>query len=198
MSKMEENIKKTEKIIEGLLFWKNEPMTFIELAKLTEAPPEDIQAALISLKESLSNRGIVLLESEDEVMLGTSPLVSEIIEKISKDELSKELSKSALETLSIVLYKGPIRRSEIDYIRGVNSQFILRHLETRGLVEKFQSDTDSRVYLYKSTFDLLSHLGISRVEDLPEYEALKIAIDNFEQESTEEKTLEAEPSDSQI
>ena len=85
----------------------------------------------------------------------------------------KDLGKAGLETLSIILYRGPATRRDIDYIRGVNSQFILRNLLIRGLVEKIQNPDDQRTFFYKPTFQLLSYLGIGKLEDLPEYLTMK-------------------------
>jgi segregation and condensation protein B len=79
------------------------------------------------------------------------------------------LTKSSLETLSIVLYKNGVSRSEIDYIRGVNSSFILRNLIVRGLIEKITDPKDSRRLLYRPTFDALSFMGITSIEQLPNY-----------------------------
>ena len=69
-------------------------------------------------------------------MLGTAPQMSATVETLTKEELMKDLGKAGLETISIILYKGPISRAEIDYIRGVQSNFILRNLLVRGLIEK--------------------------------------------------------------
>ena len=155
--------------IEALLFLHSEPLSKTELAKILGKNSEEIENALFVLEERLEMRGIILLSKEEEVMLATSPEMSEIIERMRKEELSKELGKAGLETLSIVLYKAPITRSEIDYLRGVNSNFILRNLLIRGLIEKVSNPQDQRSYLYKPTFELLSFLGIKQVEDLPEY-----------------------------
>ena len=117
-----------------------------------------------------------------------------MIEELCKEELSRDLGKAGLETLSIVLYRGPITRSGIDYIRGVNSTFILRNLLIRGLVEKIPNPNDQRSFLYRATFDLLSHLGIPRVEDLPEYgntnESIEKFIEEFSNESNGEQQEE--------
>ncbi len=174
-----------EQIIEGILFWKGEPMTRAKLAELTKTTVSDVEVSLAHLAETLSARGITLQQNGDEVMLRTSKIVSGIIEEMTRDELSKELSKATLETLSIVLYMSPVRRSTIDYIRGVNSQFSLRHLETRGLVEKISDEKDSRIYLYKPTFDALSFLGVSKIEDLPGYTDTKSKIEEFYRQKEE-------------
>ena len=84
-----------------------------------------------------------------------------------------------METLSIILYQGPISRSDIDYIRGVNSQFILRNLLIRGLIERIDNPNDARSFLYKVSINLLANLGINKIEELPEYEQVKKDIDLF-------------------
>ncbi len=155
--------------IEAILFFKAEPLTIKKLAELTNQPEETIQQALGELKQTLQGRGIALLEKDNTVILGTAPEVSGLIESIIKEELNKDLGKAGLETLAIVLYKGPVSRAEIDYIRGVNSSFILRNLTVRGLVEKINKEGDNRTFLYRPTFELLAHLGLTSVTDLPNY-----------------------------
>ena len=117
-------------------------------------------------------------------MLGTAKELSSLIQVITQENISTDLGKSGLETLSIILYRGPISRTDIDYIRGVNSQFIIRNLLVRGLIERVDNPKDSRSYLYTSSLELLAHLGLSKVTDLPDYEAVSKDIDSFQQ-STE-------------
>lgn len=162
-----------ESKIEGLLFYKAEDMKISKLSEILNASEDDIKNALIKLEESLTKRGIVLLKKDDSVTLGTNSELSTLIESIRKDEISKELSKASLETLSIILYKNGVSRSEIDYIRGVNSSFIIRNLLIRGLVEKITDPNDSRRMLYKPTFDTLSFMGVSSIDNLPNYEEIK-------------------------
>ena len=162
-----------DKKIEAILFWKGEPMKLKKLADMFDVSVHDIQFGINTLKEGLQNRGVALIEKEDEVMLATAPEFGEIIENLTKEELSKDLGKASLETLSIVLYQGPIKRSEIDYIRGVNSQFILRNLLVRGLIDKITDPKDARTFVYKPSFELLAHLGVKNIEELPEYEAVR-------------------------
>jgi segregation and condensation protein B len=168
--------------IEALLFFKGEGVKIKELMKLLKTDKEDVENALLELKEKLSDRGIGLIRKEDEVMLGTVSEMSDLIEEIRKEELTKDLGKAGAETLSIVLYKGPITRAEIDYIRGVNSTFILRNLLIRGLVEKVPNPKDQRSFLYKPTLELLSYLGISGIEELPEFDTVQSEIKTFIQE----------------
>lgn len=157
--------------IEALLFYKGEPVKKTELASYFKTTQEDVAAALVTLSQTLSTRGIRLLETQDEVTLGTAPEMSSFLEDLRRQELSKELSKASLETLSVILYKNGATRGDIDYLRGVNGSFILRNLSARGLIEKVPHPEDSRKMLYKPTFDLLRFLGVTDISSLPEYAA---------------------------
>ena len=165
--------------IEAVLFFKAEPVSIRALGKMLQVDEEDILAALEILKEKLQNRGIKLLLKDAEVSLGTAPAASALIETLQKEELSRDLGKAGLETLSAIVYQGPITRAELDYIRGVNSAFILRNLLIRGLIEKISNPKDQRSFLYRPTFELLSHLGITKIEDLPEYDTVRREIASF-------------------
>jgi segregation and condensation protein B len=163
--------------IEAILFWKGEPVPVAKLAQILKKSNDEITAALVLLEKNLEGRGLELVYNEGSVLLGTHKDASSLIEALTKEELMKDLGKAGLETLSIILYRGPVARRDIDYIRGVNSNFILRNLLIRGLVEKVQSTTDERVFLYKPTFELLSYLGISKLEDLPEFQDVRREIE---------------------
>jgi segregation and condensation protein B len=165
-----------EKTIESLIFYKNEPVEIKKIAKLLEAGEKEVKEALQNLDKSLENRGICLVMTESEAGLATAPEISRFMDKIAKDEMSGEIGKAGLETLAIVLYNGPVSRREVDFIRGVNSTFILRNLAVRGLVEREQDPKDQRVVKYKSSLSLLSHLGIKSKEELPEFDKFRSAI----------------------
>ena len=158
-----------EKKIEALLFWKGEPLKRKKLAEIFNVKNEEISEALEKLKKVHQERGVVFLEKDDEVILGTAPELSDFFEKLQKEELNKDLSKASLETLSIILYKNGVSKANIDYIRGVNSGFTLRALSVRGLIERITDQKDNRRYIYKPSFELLSFMGIKSVEELPDY-----------------------------
>ncbi len=166
---MENNL---ESKIEAILFFKGEPVSRKKLADILKVGQTEINEGIKKLKENLQNRGVVLLENDNEITLGTAPELSKLIEHLQKEELSRELSKASLETLSIVLYKNGVSRVEIDYIRGVNSSFTLRALSVRGLVEKTIDKKDSRRYIYRPSFELLSYMGVKSVEELPDWSEL--------------------------
>lgn len=155
--------------IESILFVTGEPVSEKKLAKALEISQGEVRQALEELRGDYNNRGIVVLQKEDEWQFGTSPECAGLIEHLVKSEFTEELSRAALETLTIVAYRGPLTRHDLDFIRGVNSSFMLRNLLLRGLIERVENPKDARSYLYKISFDFLKHLGLARVEDLPHY-----------------------------
>jgi len=160
----------TAKLIQALLFYKGEPQSKSALMKSLAKSDAEIEQAIGELRTALDGQGIVLLETGDTYTLATSTEASELLETMRKEELSKELSKASVETLAIIAYTGATTRHEIDYIRGVNSSFILRALLIRGLVEKFPNPKDSRTFIYKPSMDLLAFIGSINERDFPEYE----------------------------
>lgn len=158
--------------IETILFWRAEPISISKLAQVLDKSEGEISGALAILEKNLENRGVSLLRKNNEVLLGTNPDAGQLIEKLTREELSRDLGKAGLETLTTILYKQPISRAEIDYIRGVNSTFILRHLMVRGLVERVSNPSDARGFLYRPTFALLQHLGLKKLADLPDHDIL--------------------------
>lgn len=171
--------------IEALLFYKGEPVSVRFLAQTLGVSEDKVREGFDALDRELIGRGLTLIRNGDDACLGTAPVMGSLIEGLIKEELSKDLGKAGLETLAIVLYRGPVARSEINYIRGVNSNYILRALMVRGLIEKDESSS-ARSTVYRPTFELLSYLGVSKVEDLPEYETSRAAVEMFEQEQEKE------------
>lgn len=177
---------KLEQKIEAILFWKGEPVSRKKLSEILGANQTEINEGIEKLKENLNGRGIVFLEKQDEITLGTAPELTKLFENLQKEELKKELSKASLETLSVVLYKNGASRAEIDYIRGVNSSFILRALSIRGLVERNIDPKDNRRYIYKPTFELMSFMGIKSPKELPDYNEVSNSIETSAQNLAEE------------
>jgi len=147
--------------IEAILFFKAEPMKLAKIAELLNVSEVAVGEALTTLEQKLEGRGVILIRKDGEATLGTAPETSELIDKMVKEDLSKDLGKATLETLTIILYRSPVSKPEIDYVRGVNSNYILRSLLVRGLIEKIPKPDDQRSFLYRPTFQLLEHLGIS-------------------------------------
>ncbi len=183
-----EKSQQLETSLEAILFWKGEPVKIERLAELAGAEGDEVKVALSALEKNLQGRGVQLIFTGDEVMLGTAAIAGPLIERLVKEELIKDLGKAGLETLAIILYRGPISRRDIEYIRGVNCNYIVRNLLVRGLVERVEKkEKEQRGAVYEPSVSLLSYLGVSRVNDLPEYEQVqgKIAEEIAERQKTE-------------
>ncbi len=159
--------------IESILFVEGEPFTVSRIAKITGRKAAEVLSTLRELAGEYRERGIRLVENGDEWQFATHPANKDIVEKLVTGELAEDLSRVSLEVLSIVAYKGPMSRAEIEYIRGVNSSFTLRNLLIRGLVSREENPSDRRAYLYRTSTDFLKYLGLSRPEELPQYEAFR-------------------------
>lgn len=159
--------------IESLLFITGEPVSVKRLAKFLNSPEKEIESVLDELRKDYEKRGVVIMKKEDEYQFGTHPQNAKLVEELVKSELSEELTKASLETLTIIAYKGPMTRAEVEFLRGVNSSFIMRNLLLRGLVERIENPKDARSYLYKVSFDFLKYLGLTSVEELLGYKELR-------------------------
>jgi len=157
--------------LEALLFIHGEPLATKKIGELLNLPPEVAQGAVDSLGERLNSeeRGLRLILNGERVQLATKPAFNPILKSFVKAELAEELTLASLETLSLIAYLGPIARAELEYIRGVNSAFILRSLMLRGLVERIPHPNQANNYMYQASFELIKHLGVGRLEDLPDY-----------------------------
>ncbi len=172
--------------IESLLFYRNEPVSFLWLAKQLDVNSTVIEEEIYEMMDYYDSRGIQLVITENKAFLMTSKISQDIIQRLSRSDEERELSKQALETLAIILYKGMVTKAEIDYIRGVNSLYILRNLLIRGLIEKSLNKEDKRSPLYSLTHDALSFLGITKKEDLEYYQSFKEKLDEIEKRFQEE------------
>jgi len=161
-----------EKKIEALLFISGEPLEIEKIAEIIDIEKEQIKEIIQSLKTDyeINNRGLNLVIFDNKIQLTTNPQVSEVIEKYLQKTLKEDLTPAAVETLAIIAYKGPLTRSEIDNIRGVNSSYILRNLLIRGLIERDVDSHKANAFIYKISFDFLRKMGLGKIEDLPEYQ----------------------------
>lgn len=188
---MTERELKLVSILESLLFVCGEPMSVEKLSKVTGRSKEEIEDAVQELKKGLEDRGVVLIEKEDRIQLGTRPEHAEYVERLIKSDFSEELSRAAVETIAIIAYKGPISRADIEYVRGVNSSFTLRNLMLRGLIERVENPKDARAYLYKVSFEFLQHLGYTKIDEFPGFEEFRArAIEIFEEKQTDASQME--------
>lgn len=165
--------------IEAVLFYKGESISKKKLSELIHISLDELESGLHDLDHTLEGRGLQLVFNNDDVMLGTAAPISPLIESLQKEEIARDLGKAGSETLAIVLYKGPISRREIDFIRGVNSAFVIRNLLVRGLIERIEGEGKLRGYLYRPTSELIAFMGLSKIESLPEFESVRGEMERF-------------------
>ena len=164
--------------IEALLFYKATPQKKKNITKLFSVSDVVLEESLAKLKSRLQNGATRLIETETEIQLVTAPELAEFIESLRKQDLSGDIGKAGAETLSIILYREPISRVEIDRIRGVNSSFILRNLLIRGLIVR--ESITGQGFQFRTSPKLLQHLGIEKKQDLPRFSEFMNAIDEFD------------------
>jgi segregation and condensation protein B len=173
-----------ERKIEAVLFAVGDPISVKKLSSVTGEEVEAVNQAVSALKEKYLSpeSGIHIIEHDTGLQLATKPEVAGVIERLVKSEVHESLSPATLETLSLVSYLGPITKSSLEYIRGVNSSFTLRNLLIRGLVERIPHPKKPNTYLYRPTSDLIRHLGIEKKEDLPDFGKYQELKENLENE----------------
>lgn len=166
--------------IESLLFIANRPLTIRRLAELVEAKPDEVAVALEALREATNGveRGVALVKAGESYQFATRGEHAKLVAAFVKAELVGEMTRPQLETLTIIAYRGPVAKSELERIRGVNCSLILRNLMIRGLVETVDSQSDAQDPLaqlllhYQVTHEFLRFLGLTSVEQLPSYAEL--------------------------
>lgn len=166
--------------IEALLFTLGRPLSRNELIKQLQVSAEALEEAISGLKQAAS-RGIVLVDDGATLELRAAAASASLIERIRKEEYSRDIGRAGLEALSAILYRGPLTRAEIDFIRGVNSSQTLRTLTMRGLVRRISNPKDERSFLYEPTTELFAQLGVSDAEDLPEYAEVRSKLASLEE-----------------
>jgi len=159
--------------IESILFVASKPLSAKDIAKVVQKNYGDVVEAMdnLKLKYNRDDSGIFILQVDDKYQMSTNAENSSLVEQFVKNEVSGELTKPQLETLTVIAYRGPITRPELEQVRGVNCSIILRNLMVRGLVEEAE-DEQKFLPVYSVSFEALAHLGIKSVMELPEYEAL--------------------------
>ncbi len=162
-------------ILESLLFIAGEPVKIKKLAQILDLTENEAAVELEGLKSECESgkRGLRLVFHDGAVEMVSSSEAAPFIEKLIKSDFDEDLSQAALETLAIISYRGPVSRAQVEDIRGVNCSFILRALSIRGLVERKENPEDHRSHLYQVSFDFLRQIGVSKLEDLPNFRESK-------------------------
>lgn len=172
----EKNFGGLKNVLEALLFTAGKPFRAKELAKILELDEALVKSALTGLAEDRKESGVILLDNNGEYQLSTNSKFSTQVKNFLNAELREKLTDTTVEVLAIIAYRQPISKAEIEAIRGVNSQYSLRNLLMRGLIEKISNPSDARSFLYQTTTEFLMHLGLSANKELPEFEKLTASI----------------------
>lgn len=160
--------------IEALLFVAIEPVTPVQIATALETTTPDVNRALDDLDASLRTRGLRLQRFSGRVQLTTAPETAEAIERFLGLEATSHLSRAALETLAIIAYKQPVTRPQVDSVRGVNSDGVMRSLLSKGLIQEGgRAEGPGRPILYSTTPEFLQHFGLNSLMELPPLELME-------------------------
>jgi segregation and condensation protein B len=172
--KHEEPILPSSALVESLLFVADEPVHIDRLATILQVSAEQIAEILQALAEEYAQeRGLRLQFKGQRVQMVTAPESTELIRRFLGLELDSKLSPAAMETLAIIAYRQPVTRAQVEAIRGVNSDSVLRTLVNRGLIEELgRLEQAGRPIIYGTTFDFLQQFGLSSLDQLPPLEEL--------------------------
>jgi segregation and condensation protein B len=163
----EENLKGQ---IESILLVAEKPVSAKEIASCTGSMNVNVQKALAELIKDYQERGIKIIKKGEYYIMATDPQHTDVVSRFLNEELRHDLTPAAIEALSIVTYKQPITRGEIEEIRGVNSDQVVRNLLIRGLIAEIgRRETPGRPILYGTTMEFLQFFGLSSEKDLPEF-----------------------------
>jgi segregation and condensation protein B len=155
-------------LVESLLFTAEEPPSVAKLAQVLEISADAVEEALARLAETLGERGIRLQRKSDRLQLVSAPAAAPFIERLLGLDLSTKLSPAALEALAVIAYRQPLTRGDIEAIRGVNCDGVLRTLIARGLVEPVgRLEQAGRPFTYGTTFQFLQYFGLESLAALP-------------------------------
>ena len=154
--------------IEALLFVSAEPVPVAQLATVLDVNSSVVERGLKELEDSLRERGLRLQRHTGRVQLTTAAELASLVERFLGLEATTHLSRAALETLAIIAYQQPVTRPQVDSIRGVNSDSMMKSLLSKGLVlEAGRTDGPGRPILYATSPEFLQHFGLNSLVELP-------------------------------
>lgn len=171
---------KIKSIIESLLFVWGEPLSIQDISKITNIKKNEIIELLdemIEYYENSSDRGILIKEYSNKYQFTTKKENFNYVQSLFQSNERKTLSNAALETISIIAYKQPVSKIEIESIRGVKCSYIIRSLIDKGLIEEAgKLDKPGKPSIYGTTNEFLRHFGLKSINELPEAN-----FENFEE-----------------
>jgi segregation and condensation protein B len=180
-----------EAVIEAVLFTMGESVELAKLAELIEEDKETTRQVIAGMQEKLQqeNRGVDIVELEGAYQMCTKKEMYEYLIKIAKSPRKYVLTDSVLETLSIIAYKQPITRSEIEKVRGVNCDHAINRLIEFDLVTELgRLDAPGRPLLFGTTEEFLRRFGLTSLDALPEINPVQ--VEEFKQQAQQEVDLQ--------
>lgn len=175
-------------IIESILFASGESLNIVEISNIIECDVNYTYNLLAEMKKKYeeNERGILLVNTNDNYMLVTKSENSEYIQKLLKKNNKHSLSRAALETLAIIVYRQPVTRVEIDEIRGVKSDKAIETLQDKGLIKEFgRKQALGRPIMYVTTNEFLKYFGLKDLKEMP-------ALEDFLEENESNHSKEEE------
>ena len=177
-------------VLESILFTMGESVEVDRLAEVIEEDEKVTREILLEMKEDYDSKecGITLMELEDSFQMCTKGEMYEYLIKIAKTPRKYVMTDTLLETLSIVAYKQPITRLEIEKIRGVSCDHAVNRLVEFGLItEVGRMDAPGRPLLFGTTEEFLRSFGVTSLEELPELS--QVQIEEFKQQAEQEVSV---------
>lgn len=178
--------------IEAILFTMGESVEITKIANALELKPGEVKKIVKSMQEKMndSSRGTKIIELDGAYQMCTKPEMYEALIRVAKQPRKQVLTDVLMETLSIIAYKQPITKSEIERIRGVKSDFAVNKLVEYELVQEVgRMDTPGRPLLFGTTEEFLRRFGVESADSLPMVNP--DVIEEFKQEAEEEVTLKS-------
>jgi segregation and condensation protein B len=155
-------------LLEALLFAAPAPVTLAQLASTLEVSTRRVELGLEELQTYYQDRGLRLQRHAGRVQLTTAAEIAPLVERFLGLEITSRLSRAAVEALAIAAYRQPVTRPQVDAIRGVNSDGVMRSLLNKGLLQEVgRADGPGRPILYATTPDFLQHFGLNSLDELP-------------------------------
>src|SRR3989304_3935798 len=172
-------MKNLKNIIESILLVAEKPVSIKELANISSCVVPEVQKAFADLINDYKDRGIKVIRKGEHFHIVSAPENAQFVAKYLNEELRHDLSQPAMETLAIITYKQPLTRLDIEEIRGVNSEYLLRNLMIRGLItEVGRKEAVGRPILYGTTMEFLQYFGLENENQLPKLDNITVLKEN--------------------
>lgn len=178
-------MEKLTNIIEAILFASGKAVALSDIAEKLEVTVKEVKVSLSQLEEKYgAEGGIQLLQFNNKAQLASNPIYKTDVEQVLNPIREKELTRTILECAAIVAYKQPITKTEIELLRGINSDYAVRALQELNLIYPCgRKDAVGRPILYATTDEFLKRFKLNSLADLPDYETLLAAINRTETSS---------------